>query len=347
MNGPARARFAWSVDGSPGDIAFRHELPDGIGLALGRALSCCLPSASLAGAKFHALHIPQGIEGSYRLVATEGQWFIRVTSRAGNPGLEKQIVDYLLTSRVPVNALVVSGFPFEWEGELFYLQARPFIAGRHYHNSENDLTGLAKTLSLCHKALNDFPGSHDVREAAKARAERLAEVRDRLARALDRRKFDLFSEHAVWAEAHQKWLIEMVEQFVPHLETLPDAQCLHGEIHPGNVLFQDGDGKVVLIDFEESPHVYAPHAWDIAHLVLRFCLWDNPDKEEAIRRLHIVAKAYGQPLPALSATMRQASWFAVATILDIRDRLGVVTPREECEKFVRLEQQARKYSEIL
>jgi hypothetical protein len=45
--------------------------------------------------------------------------------------------------------------------------------------------------------------------------------------------------------------------------------------------------------------------------------------------------------------MRQAAWFTMATILDLRARHGIVTPEDECEKFVRLERQAQVYEGAL
>jgi hypothetical protein len=93
--------------------------------------------------------------------------------------------------------------------------------------------------------------------------------------------------------------------------------------------------------------VFAPPAWDLAFLVQRFCLCDDPSPSVALQRLSVVANAYGSPLPSLAGMMRQAAWFTMATIVDLRVSGGVVTPKDEYDKFVRLEGQARSFEGVL
>jgi Ser/Thr protein kinase RdoA (MazF antagonist) len=157
----------------------------------------------------------------------------------------------------------------------------------------------------------------------------------------------MFAEHATWASEQRAWLAIMAGGFEPRFDELAGAQCLHGEVHPANVLFRAADGTAILVDFEESVHVFAPPAWDLAFLVQRFCLRDNPPAVVRAARLSIVAEAYGRPLPALARMMRQAAWFSIAVILEARISQGLVTPRDEYEKFVRLEQQGQALESVL
>lgn len=52
-------------------------------------------------------------------------------------------------------------------------------------------------------------------------------------------------------------------------------------------------------------------------------------------------------MPPLAPMMRQAAWFTLATIVDLRISQGVVTPLSECDKFIRLERQARAFEGVL
>jgi hypothetical protein len=113
------------------------------------------------------------------------------------------------------------------------------------------------------------------------------------------------------------------------------------------VVFRSIDGAAVLVDFEESVHVFGPPAWDLAFLVQRFCLCDDPSPSVGLQRLAVVAEAYGGPLPGLATMMRQAAWFSMATIIDLRMSHGVVTPMDEYDKFVRLARQARAFEGVL
>jgi Ser/Thr protein kinase RdoA (MazF antagonist) len=253
----------------------------------------------------------------------------------------------LAAQKVNVNPLLVAGRPLHWNDEVLRVDVRPMIAGRHFDGSPHDLQDLGTSLAACHRALVDSRRAPAVRAAASARYERLGKVRDLLADALRREAFELFAEQASWAGRHRDWLGAMVDHFEPRLDERPAAQCLHGEVHPGNVVFRSEDGAAVLVDFEESVHVFAPPAWDVAFLVQRFCLSDEPTLALAEQRLAIVWHAYGGRVPGLAEMMRQAAWFSIAAILDMRVSQGIVTPVAEYEKFVRLERQGRCFEEVL
>jgi Ser/Thr protein kinase RdoA (MazF antagonist) len=288
-----------------------------------------------------------GPVGRYRLATARGAWFVRVSRRWGNPELERGMTTDLCRRGVSVNPLIVAGRPLQWNDDVLRVDVRPMITGRHFDGAPADLQRLAATLGACHHALVDSPHAMSVRAAASARYERLAKIRDLLVDALKREAFELFAEQAAWAMRHRDWLGVMADRFEPRLDERPDAQCLHGEVHPGNVLFRADDGAAVLVDFEESVHVFAPPAWDVAFLVQRFCLFDDPALALVRERLAIVSRAYGPPLADLTGMMRQAAWFSIAVILDMRLSQGIATPVGEYDKFVRLERQAQTFERLL
>lgn len=341
------AEFAWPGGDRPGHPAFHCEPPDTVVEAIKQALAPSFPAVMGPNARLGALRIPDGPVGRYRLVTPDGSWFIRVSSRWGNPELERSITSHLASHGVHVNSLLVAGRPLQWNGRVFRVDVRPMIVGRHFNGTADDLRSLTSTLAACHRALVSFPGADAVRAAAAARNQRLAQIRDDIIATLKRDAFGMFAECAPWATEHRDWLVAMTEQFEPRLDEDPHAQCLHGEIHPGNVVFRSDDGAAVLVDFEESVHVFAPPAWDLAFLVQRFCLCDDPSPSVARLRLSVVADAYGGPLPSLATMMRQAAWFSMATIIDLRMSRGVITPVDEYDKFVRLARQTHAFEGVL
>ena len=137
----------------------------------------------------------------------------------------------------------------------------------------------------------------------------------------------------------------MAEEFTPLLDRVEGAQCLHGEVHCANVIFDDG--RAVLVDFEESVHTFAPPDWDLAFMVQRFCLEDRPAHAPARERVASMEEAYGSPLPPLAAMMRQTAWFSIAKIVALRSFWDIETPAPEHRKFVALEHQAQEYEGVV
>lgn len=337
------AEFAWPGGDRPSNPNFQHALSgtDTFVQMIKQALASSFSPVLEPDVRLRALRMPDGPVGRYLLTSSGKSWFIRVSSRWGNPELEQSITRFLTNQGVHVTVLLVAGRPLPWNGQVLRVDVRPMIEGRHYNGSEDDLRRLAATLAACHRALSHFSRADAVRAATAARNRRLEKICHRMDAALKRGDFRVFAERASWAAEHRDCLLELTKEFEPRLDQDPHAQCLHGEIHLGNVVFCSTNGSAALLDFEESVHVFAPPAWDLAFFVQRFCLYDDPPRAVGLQRLSIVANAYGRPLPILAKMMRQGAWFSIVTILDMRISLGIVTPVSEYDKFVRLARQAR------
>ena len=264
----------------------------------------------------------------------------------GAPELESAVLDWLIGAGIPVNPPMVSDARLSWEGREFRVDVRPLIRGRHFNGSPTDLAALAATLGSVHRAMAGFPQGSEVQRAAVARYEKFAAARELIATAVATKDFEIFGSQASWAECHIKWLAQMAEEFTPFLDRIKGAQCVHGEVHRANVIFDD-DGRAVLVDFEESVHTFAPPEWDLAFMVQRFCLEDCPDHATVREALTLVEEVYGSPLPPLAAMMRQTAWFSVAKIVALRTFWDIETPAPEHRKFVALEHQAREYEGVV
>jgi thiamine kinase-like enzyme len=342
----SKAEFAWAGGDTPGAPTFEHDLPDEIHDALLQAIGKRFSRALDSDATLHALGAVDGVAGRYRLSTPENDWFVRVSSRMGFPGLERAIVEHLARGGVSVNPMIVCGAEMCRDDRCYRIDVRPFVEGRHFDGSTTDLRSAARALADCHRALATFPRSDEVRVIAADRNRRLSAIAERIGDALESGDGCVFAERADWARRNEDWLRQMVARLDTRMDLRPLAQCVHGELHRANVMYSDA-GEAVLIDFEESPFLFAPVTWDIAFFFQRFCLWDKPLLDVARHRLNVVAESYGAPLPRLAPDMSQIAWYTLASIVEARLSAGVVTPVEEYDKFVMLQRQAESYEGVL
>ena len=347
MNRPRAAEFAWPQGDRPGPLAFTHVPAEPVETAIRLALEDALPPVRDGRTRLAGLRAGTGPVGRYQLTGPGGSWFIRVSARRGRPGLEKALVDMLARDGVDVSPLTVAGAPLCWGSQTYRVDVRPFIDGRHFDGSPADVLAAAAVLSRAHAALRRFDRQQEVLAAAARRNARVAARRDWVQNRLAAGALEELHDDPAWASRHRAWLEQMVRDFDPYFDRAIGAQCVHGELHQGNVLFRASDGGAVLVDFEESVHVFAPIAWDLSFLVQRFVLAGNPSPDEARDAVDQIRVAYGGDLPALAPMMRQVAWFSMILLLDQRAAEGLTVPAAEYDKFVLLERQASSYCATL
>ncbi len=338
------AEFGWPGGDHPGEIDFPYP----VGGDLRKAIFAALPPAfSISdSAQLSALTPPIGGIGRYRLSDQDTAWFVRVSARWGDPVVEQSITAFLQARGLAVNHLEHAGLPVDFEGERLRLDVRKLVAGRHFDGSLDDLRSTATALSDCHRMLREFPLREEVRVVSIARFERLEQARKDLREALEREDWRYFSDDENWPRANFAWLMNLARSFEPRFDLQPGAQCLHAQMHRGNVLMRATDAQPVFIDFEEAIHTFAPPAWDLAYFVQRFCFFDDPSPAEAVKRLSAIRAAYGPCGSGIAEMMRQTCWLSIAIIVSRRQR-GMLNPTSEYDKFIRLERQARDLEPLL
>jgi len=338
---PKLAEFGWPGGDHPGEIDFAVPVSAEVREAILAALAGRWPD--VAAAKLAALTPPDGVVGRYRFTLPNSTThFLRVSARWGEPALEQGITGWLRDQGVAVNHLDLAGLRIPFQGTDFRLDVRAFIPGRHFDGSLADLQSLAAALAACHRSLRDFPRSEAVRLHAASRSIRLEATRANIAVALARHDWTYFSGDPQWAEQHAPWLTEMAVSFDPFFDRLSGAQCLHAQVHRANVLYRSADAHPVLVDFEEAIQTLAPVTWDLAYFLQRFCLHDEPSAEIFAERLATVRAAYGAWPSGVAEMMRQTAWLSIAIIVANRHDQAIVNPPAEYQKFVTLEEQARR-----
>jgi Ser/Thr protein kinase RdoA (MazF antagonist) len=294
----------------------------------------------LASADWRALSAEQWPNGRYCVRSAERAWFVRVSDFEGSPALEARLIEHLDTAGVAVNAPIVMDAPLVWQSRRYRVDARPFLAGaRHTDGSLGDLTALGASLAAAHRSLRTFPEAEAIRSAALTRYQRFARVIAFARETARLEKWERFAELAPWGRENAAWITAMAAESITSFANQPGAQCLHGEIHRANVLF-DSAGRAVLLDFEEAVHNFAPPAWDLAYTVQRFCLHDDPSAPTLRARLSALESGYGARFSDLRPMMRQIAWLMTAVLIELCVEGRQIKPAAEYAKFIHLERQA-------
>ena len=340
MQSDSNADMAWKSGDLPGELHFPHHIPANIYAHVKNILSDVFEPAKYAHLQIHSLTPTKEITGRYKIQTATGSWFVKISPRKGSPLLEKQIIDYLYDKGVPTNPILLSGHKFTYNHRIYYLTIQNLLQGRHFNGSEADLFNLGQTLSKCHQALSYFPMKTQIMNLSRNHMESISALKTIVERAIHSKQFEMFKEYGSWVEQNTSWVATAVENWPIPFPNRTDNQCLHGEIHQGNVIYNLTDGKAILVDFEESRHIFSNVNWDVAFAIQRFCMRDDPQKDILLDRIATFTKGYGRKVPNLSQTMRDISWYTFARILDLRINHFIISPVSELDKFVRLERQA-------
>lgn len=338
---PQHAEFAWPDGDIPGALVFDAQVEP----KLHAALCAVIAQHGRAVDEITALSKPNGAIGRYRVAGNDGAWFVRISTRWEHAELEKEIGDYLLAAGIAVNHLEVAGAPFEFGGTIYRLDIRPLLEGRHFNHSLEDLRALALLLNRTHDVLKSFPQSETVRQLAEKRFTEHGQVRAHIKMWHSTGQWQRLHPDASRAQELADWYARMIEEFDPRFDLDAGAQVLHAQVHRGNVVFQS-DGGPVLLDLEKAVYTFATPAWDWAHLVQRFCLFDEPSPAALLIRLDAISKNANIP-SGLVRMMQRIAWMSMTILISDHALYGVSAATAEFEKFVRLEEQARRYSQAL
>lgn len=242
----------------------------------------------------------------YRIQAPYGAFYLKTQSGTRYQDLELLTALYShLFTRIRKEALPVKtadgGFFYRQGSRLLFLTR--LLEFRSFSFGIEDFTALGRSLGEFHRALEDFPLAPQVRKNAFAFRQRQAETRDQVLSAVRDGCLEKLAPATHWCRENLDFLTTLAEGFHPGLDTMgaDRVQCIHGDIHPGNVLFLPGGQPPLIIDFEDTCHSYLPLLVDLSVMVLRFCLVHSPSKATLRGLIRSLESAY-----APDATVRLA-----------------------------------------
>lgn len=332
------ADMAWDSKVRPNRIVFKHKTPADISYTIFPVISEIFPEVGSKDVSLTSIKPVTDPAGHFCMRIGTKKWFLRVTRRQRkNPDMEEVMAFYLSNAGIKVNLPIASDIKVTWRGRSYLLNIFPYIEGRHYNGSDSDLKSLSTVIARMHKILKSFKFAKHVYSAALKTADRLAEVKKMISHLLITGNFSMFYERSDWARRNFKWLKTMIDYFDPYLCLMPQAQCVHGELHLGNVMFSLHDGSIILTDFEEVCDAWFPPSFDLAYLVHRFCMDGVNSKLIFQKKLKILKKNYGELPSDLEEMSHQVCWYNIALLIDKSVIRKSIAPEEEYSKFMNLE----------
>lgn len=218
-------------------------------------------------------------------------------------------------------------------GELF-----PYLDARFCHPDRTELIELGAMLARTHLALASFEDRAAVESAGNEMHRRLVAAAEAIA--------DGWQPHASLAaelrDAARGYLSGGVA-----LRRSP--QMVHGDCNYTNVLVERHNGRIYLIDFEESRAAWLAPMFDLAKVIERFVL--VPSLSDAEGCAADLVAAYGEAgMAAPRGDLRSmliASNDRALMIMADKARCGLPLPDAEWRKFVSLKSLAEQSAALL
>ena len=195
--------------------------------------------------------------GYYRITLEDGtRRFARIVSASQASAVRAGVEIQQALARRGIPAAPLAMTPTTLPGG-FVLFVFHWIHGRFATPNEDQIRALAGTVTRLHGLLrsNDIGGFDEAVESVVEPPESM----ERLAQAETRHEEGRAARYLVecWAA---------VRAILNH-----QAQRIHNDLHPGNVLFDPNDRVAALLDFEEAAHSFYSPAVDLSWIVERFC----------------------------------------------------------------------------
>tara|TARA_X000001036_G_scaffold439842_1_gene492620 strand:- start:3203 stop:4222 length:1020 start_codon:yes stop_codon:yes gene_type:complete len=333
--------FGWLNNHTNIEKKFKYSVDSSIKNAI---LSALKDKLTFSVKDIKLLFPSQSPSGSYRLISNDQEYFMRISSRIGDYCLEKQLVEHLKKDNVSINDIIIGGIRLDWEGSRFRIDIREFLNGSYYQNENSKLISLLKEINAFHKSINNFSYKEKIKDNQLKITMGKRDLIDTILNCIDTNEYDIFNEHSSWVFSHQDWIGELLNNHNPNLLEMPDAQCIHGQIHPGNVIF--AENKVVIFDLETSITTYAPWAWDYAWVLQRFCLDYGLENAKLVDKLEIIESYSNLKIDDL---FRMAKIVVAENILSVFDyciNKKILVPQSELNKFYNHELKLKNVMEI-
>ena len=199
-----------------------------------------------------------------------------------------------------------------------------------------------------HSALKAFKQKEKVKVNQKNNTQSHIVLVRKILKCLATDDFSIFYERENWFKANQRWAQEALDFYLTMSEVVlssKDSQTLHGQIHPGNVLFTKD--KAYIFDIETSIKSYGTVLWDLAYLIQRFGYSDNFSEAQLLNRLKLVQQEYDNELLNLPDMMRYISIFNIVSGLYYRVNDNWLVPEHEYSKHFRFYKQAKDIERLI
>ncbi|MFT7613560.1 MAG: Ser/Thr protein kinase RdoA (MazF antagonist) [Parvicellaceae bacterium] len=240
--------------------------------------------------QIEVMELTNGLEGRMSISFNNKQYYCRLSKLTGESSMTEELSSFLQASGSPVLVNQRVGGKLILNSDEYDVEVRTLQKGIHYQGQSNQLYLLAEALFQLHVELKKFPLSDKFIKSSKAynvELEKVQELIKQKSPKLNKVVNNWLNSNADFVENNLLTLeLNFIEGFSP--------QCVHGDLHPGNVLFNSED--VWFLDFEESYKTFASVNYDIGYLIIRYAL-PSEDSEKVYDDIYQRLRAmYGSQL---------------------------------------------------
>ena len=224
----------------------------------------------------------------------------------------------------------------------------------------NTLQKAGSEIGKLHYALQKAPFSKYIIDATSVRIAELNKTKMLVNDVLIGGGTKVFKNRHGWIMENASLMKRFVAHYVPNLTIFPDCQpqIVHGDMNAGNILC-DNDGKIVILDFEDTLHSFFLPLADLALFIERCILFDYPQEAVLINRLNAFFDGYLHnadfPFSSLVSTVGaqiaemlcQINYYSIGIHLTLCRQGSDIFDDEEWNKFKILEQHAQYWRKVL
>lgn len=273
----------------------------------------------------------------YFIAAVDGtEFLVKATDRMKNAGSTSLVLEFLHSKGLNVIPFVGSDLGITIQGHRLKVYISRFLNARACTFSLDDFGAFLDVIEPVHKALETFPGKDRIQRNSQAYTQSLNEIKNRLVQASNQRLDPYFGIFSEWVSTNAVFLTQAMPALVLTMHRDARAQCLHGDLHPGNVLFPE-KGLPFIIDFDACETLFAPLSYDLAYMLFRFCILEPSRNQDLfMKKVRMLYKVYGDRMPSLKELTDMIQTISLKLIVMVLSNYltgGVESSVAELEKF--------------
>jgi hypothetical protein len=286
---------------------------------------------------------PDTLEGSFRVRNGAGDdWLLKLVNSvlAARLGAAESFVQMLPSLGVASNLSIPVG-PMGWprpgpNGLTAFLV--PYLSGRYPSAAKTDIEATATAIAKLHRTLREHPIASKIAVAGARHEAKLSKYWPRVV--------------SRYAPEHLQYRVAkfMQSDYMQMLDER-DAQPLHGDLNPGNILLLEND-HVAILDFEDAPSRFGSVETDLALAIERICCLCSNIREIQTKTRHFI-ECYGKEAGTVPfgkpGALHQFLIFQnvrALCVLAARSEIGDATNPDEWGKFVGLLERHRSVKSV-
>lgn len=269
--------------------------------------------------------------------------FLKLTNKKTDSDMVDSVTRYLFEKKLNVIPSIKSGLKININSMELKLDISHYLNSRGYNYSYQDFVSFLNVIEPVHSALANFPQKEQIKQKSVVFTNNLNQTRDTLLLSLKKKSFEDFGVFTGWIKQNEKFISTIIQKMNIKMDNFFDSQCVHGDLHMDNVLF-DNKGTPFIIDFDEGTKVFAPVSYDIAYIFFRFCIlpetagrFDQFTLPEKLNtNFKIIKKVYQKRIIPMEKMFDLIQTISVKLILIVFFNFleyGLVFPLSELEKF--------------